>query len=60
MFINIYLFLDIQKKKHKVSWSDTHLSFNGTPYMVVHPKLFDCQHGKGRNKSQKAKQSINK
>ena len=42
----IYLFLDIHKKKHKVYWSDTHLSFNDTPYMVINQKLFDCQHGK--------------
>ena len=48
------------KKKQKVSWSDTHLSFSGTPYMVVNQKSFDCQHGKDRNKSQKAKKSINK
>ena len=39
-------------------WSDTHLSFNGTSYMVVNQKLFDDQHGKDHTKSQKAKEFI--
>ena len=54
----MYLFLDIHKKKHRVYWSDTQLSFNGTPYMVVNQKSFGCQHGKDRKKSQKSKEFI--
>ena len=54
----MYLFLDIHKKKHRVYWSHTQLSFNGTSYMVVNQKSFGCQHGKDRNRSQKSKESI--
>ena len=55
---SLLLLTDYSKKTHKILWEDPHnaqgdrekIRFTGPPFIILGRKIYDCQHGKARDK----------